>query len=102
MKSVVLAGLSDSESRIRVLMATTATKIVNIEDLESWPELFSTLMNNLKSGNSDQIHGSLRVVSSFVDDISEVQFSHIAPVLLPQVYAIFCNDAVNFLYPILI
>ncbi|TPX74287.1 hypothetical protein CcCBS67573_g04437 [Chytriomyces confervae] len=66
-KAAVLAGLSDSESRIRVLMAPIATKIANIEDLES----------------------------SFVDDISETQFSQIAPVLLPQVYEIFANEAFN-------
>ncbi|KAJ3130777.1 hypothetical protein HK100_007495 [Physocladia obscura] len=94
-KSAVLVGLSDSESRIRVLMATTASKIANIEDLESWPELFQSLMSNLKSGAPDQIHGSLRVVSSFVDDISETQFAHIAPILLPQVYEIFANQNYN-------
>ncbi|KAJ3249603.1 Importin 9 [Chytriomyces hyalinus] len=94
-KAVVLAGLSDSESRIRVLMAAIATKIANIEDLESWPELFTSLMANLKSGGPEQIHGALRVISSFVDDISETQFSQIAPVLLPQVYEIFANEAFN-------
>ncbi|KAI8619957.1 armadillo-type protein, partial [Chytriomyces sp. MP71] len=92
-KSVVLAGISDPESRIRVLMAAVATKIANIEDLESWPELFTSLMNNLKSGAPDQIHGALRVISSFVDDISETQFSQIAPVLLPQVFEIFANQS---------
>ncbi|KAJ3401754.1 Importin 9 [Chytriomyces hyalinus] len=94
-KAVVLAGLSDSESRIRVLMAAIATKIANIEDLESWPELFTSLMANLQSGGAEQIHGALRVISSFVDDISETQFSQIAPVLLPQVYEIFANEAFN-------
>ncbi|KAJ3073022.1 hypothetical protein HDU98_002402 [Podochytrium sp. JEL0797] len=94
-KKLVLAGLADNESRIRVLMAATATKIVNIEDLESWPELFHSLMSNLKSGVPEQIHGALRVVSSFVDDISEVQFSQIAPVLLPQVFEIFANQNFN-------
>ncbi|ORY53662.1 ARM repeat-containing protein [Rhizoclosmatium globosum] len=94
-KAAVLAGLSDSQSRIRVLMAATATKIVNIEDLESWPELFTSLMSNLKSGSPDQIHGALRVISSFVDDISETQFSQIAPVLLPQVFEIFANKGFN-------
>ncbi|KAJ3385306.1 Importin 9 [Entophlyctis sp. JEL0112] len=94
-KTSVLAGLADAESRIRVLMAASATKIASFEDLETWPELFNSLMANLKSGLPDQIHGGLRVVSSFVDDISETQFAQIAPILLPQVYEIFMTEKLH-------
>jgi hypothetical protein len=60
-----------------------------------WPELFDALMGNIKSGNPDHIHGTMRVLSGFVDDISEEQFSHIAPILMPEVYKIFCADTVG-------
>ncbi|KAJ3415648.1 Importin 9, partial [Chytridiales sp. JEL 0842] len=94
-KQSTLMGIADPNSRIRVLMAAVITKITNADGAELWPELFDSLMGYIKSGNPDNIHGTMRVLSGFVDDISEEQFSHIAPILMPEVYKIFCAET-NF------
>eukprot|EP00842_Homolaphlyctis_polyrhiza_P004388 jgi/Hompol1/4950/HPOL_004050-RA len=56
--------------------------------------LFQQLMDNLKSGHPDRVHGAMRVLAEFVrDDITDQQFPAVAPILLPELYAIFSNSA---------
>ena len=53
-------------------------------------------MDLIKSNNSNDVHGAMRVLTELVsNDITVEQFPQIAPVLCPQLLAILTNDAVS-------
>ena len=92
-KSKILKGLSDSSNKLRVACAYLIAKIAHHDWPETWETLFDELMALLKSGNSNSVHGAIRVLTEFIrDDISDQQFPYIAPVLLPELYSIFTNE----------
>ncbi|KAJ3327723.1 Importin 9 [Blyttiomyces sp. JEL0837] len=92
-KQSVLAGISDRENRVRVLMAAIATEIIDEEEgLDLWPDLFTSLVTNLQSRSPEAIHGAMRVLTEAVESLSEKQFSSVAPLLIPEVYKVFCSE----------
>jgi len=63
---------------------------------ESWPHLFDSLLENLRSGDSKQVHGAMHVLSEFIrNDITDQQFPIVAPVLFPELFKIFNEEKVE-------
>ncbi|KAJ3195105.1 Importin 9 [Irineochytrium annulatum] len=88
-----LGGLADAEHKIRVLMAAIVQTIASLDGPESWPELLPALMSCLQSRNPHQTDGAMSVLNDLVMEISEEEFSLIAPALLPEVHRIFLSEA---------
>lgn len=93
-KEKILRGLTDPSPKIRVAVAYVIAKIAHIDWPETWSVLFDELMGLLKSGNQDYVHGATRVLAEFIrDDITDQQFPHIAPVLIPELYQLFTRTS---------
>ncbi|KAL2916357.1 hypothetical protein HK105_204113 [Polyrhizophydium stewartii] len=89
----ILQGLADPSTSIRVSLAYAVSKIAHLDWPDSWSSLFDDLMACLRSGVASQVHGAMRVLAEFVrDDITDQQFPAVAPILLPELFAIFSNS----------
>ncbi|RKO89834.1 armadillo-type protein, partial [Blyttiomyces helicus] len=94
-RGAVLAGLVDPLSIIRVATASTISKIAAVDWPESWPDLFETLMGNIRSGSPEAVHGGMRVLTELVRDcLSDQHFPLVAPGLIPELHRIFCSENV--------
>ena len=91
-KHLIIQGLSDPNGRIRALMAATATRIVNHEGVERWPQLLDALLLHLRGGQPDRVDGAMSVLSELVEDVSVDEFSQMMPVLIPEVYRVFSGS----------
>lgn len=93
---MLLRGLSDPDTKIRVANAYAVSKIAHIDWPEEWPNLFNVLLELIKSNSANDVHGAMRVLTELVsNDLTVEQFPQIAPVLCPQLLAILTNDAVS-------
>ncbi|ORX50392.1 ARM repeat-containing protein [Piromyces finnis] len=89
----LLIGLSDDLNKIRVALAYAISRIAQHDWPESWPHLFDSLLENLRSGDSKQVHGAMYVLSEFIrNDITDQQFPIVAPVLFPELFKIFNEE----------
>jgi len=89
----LLVGLSDELNKIRVAIAYAISRIAQHDWPESWPHLFDSLLENLRSGDSKQVHGAMHVLSEFIrNDITDQQFPIVAPVLFPELFKIFNEE----------
>ncbi|CAG8680386.1 6167_t:CDS:10, partial [Gigaspora rosea] len=94
-REVIFNGLSDPSNKIRVASAYVISKIAHNDWPVYWPDLLDLLISLLKTGSPEQVHGAMRVMTEFVThDITEVQFSQIAPILLPELLRILRSDQV--------
>ncbi|KAF0552301.1 ARM repeat-containing protein [Gigaspora margarita] len=94
-REVIFNGLSDPSNKIRVASAYVISKIAHNDWPDYWPDLLDLLISLLKTGSPEQVHGAMRVMTEFVThDITEVQFSQIAPILLPELLRILRSDQV--------
>ncbi|XP_064488644.1 importin-9-like [Ornithodoros turicata] len=84
-------GLKESLSKVRSSVAYAISAIAHWDWPEAWPQLFDILMQALTSGDSNAVHGAMRVLTEFSRDISENQMFHVAPVVLPEMYKIFAQ-----------
>jgi hypothetical protein len=92
-KSNILSTLLLSSQVVRSTMANAVSKIAHIDWPESWPDLFENLCEMLKSHQELSVHGALLILADFVrDDVSDLQFPFIAPILVPQLFEIFKNN----------
>eukprot|EP00047_Mylnosiga_fluctuans_P022920 m.129227 g.129227 ORF g.129227 m.129227 type:complete len:1009 (+) comp9427_c0_seq1:1767-4793(+) len=83
-KAILLSALVDPNSKIRSMAAYTTSIIAQHEWPGRWPELFDQLLAALFSGNPHAVHGSLRVLTEFVEFISEEQIERVLPLLFPK------------------
>ncbi|TPX42783.1 hypothetical protein SeMB42_g04991 [Synchytrium endobioticum] len=91
-RSGLIQGLTDPVGKIRVAIAHVVSKIAHTDWPENWMTLFDDLMALVKSGQVNQVHGAMRVMTDFVrDDITDQQFPYITPILLPEMLRIL-ND----------
>ena len=123
-----MKGLGDSLSKIRsavvcnllscliIVLLTKAYAISTIAQYdwpENWPDLFDQLMVRLSSGFVDLVHGTMRVLTEFCQEISDTQIPHVAPVILPHLivvikspqvylYSFVCNRLLHFSCTVLI
>jgi importin-9 len=90
-KQILPLGLADQESKIRITVAHAIATIAHWDWPEQWPELFPTLIQGLSGNDLFAIHGSIKTLSEFIDEVTDIQMPHIAPTLMPQIYNIFIN-----------
>ncbi|ORX54369.1 ARM repeat-containing protein [Hesseltinella vesiculosa] len=94
-REVIVTGLADPESKIRVVSAYVVSKIATDDFPEDWPNLLDILFSYLKSNNADSVHGAMRVLLEMVKkDISIQQLPQIGPVLVPELFTILTSDNV--------
>ncbi|GAN01450.1 importin-9 [Mucor ambiguus] len=94
-REIIVTGLADPESKIRVVSAYVVSKIAHDDFPEDWPNLFDILLSYLKANNSDSVHGAMHVLLEMVKkDISIQQLPQIGPVLIPEMYRILTSDNV--------
>jgi len=92
-RDLLLRGLTDPDTKIRVANAYAVSKVAHNDWPEDWPNLFVVLMDLIKSNNANDVHGAMRVLTELVsNDITVEQFPQIAPVLCPQLLAILTDD----------
>ncbi|CAL1541790.1 unnamed protein product [Lymnaea stagnalis] len=82
-------GLSESISKVRSSIAYAVSAIAHWDWPDVWPELFPLLMQALTSGQPNAVHGAMRVLSEFCQDITDTQMGHVAPIILPELYKVF-------------
>lgn len=81
----LLAGLGDSEPRIRVAVGMVVASIAKWDVPAEWPELLGQLVTAI-SERKDQrvVHGAVRCLSMFVDEIGDEQMLQVrSPPLWP-------------------
>ena len=80
-------------------MSKTQINKYSLDYPEQWPSFFDDILMTLKSNDFNMIQGSIRVIQDFVrDDLSDQSFPLLAPFLIPELYVIFSNPNVSFLY----
>ncbi|KAK7102594.1 importin-9-like [Littorina saxatilis] len=93
-RQILPVGLSESISKVRSSVAYAVAAIAHWDWPEQWPELFPLLMQGLTSGQPDSVHGAMRVLSEFSQDITDTQMGQVAPIVLPELYKIFLGAEV--------
>ncbi|KAJ1971194.1 hypothetical protein H4R35_005407, partial [Dimargaris xerosporica] len=93
-RSRIVQGLADGESKIRVGVAYVISEIAQYDWPEDWPELFDYLLHWLKTGTPEQVQATMCVYAEFVRrDMTEKQLDQIAA-LLPELYRIVKQESV--------
>ena len=87
-------ALGDSSSKVRGCVAYAIATIAHWDWPECWPGLVPALLENLSSGQSCLVHGSIRVFVELARDISEAQINEVLPVLLPKLHDIFASPEI--------
>ena len=62
---------------------------------ENWPNLFDQLMAGLGSGSPELVHGTMRVLVEFCQDVADTQMPQVAPVILPQLLSVISQPQVS-------
>ncbi|KAK8783595.1 hypothetical protein V5799_010042 [Amblyomma americanum] len=88
-RNILPLGLRESLSKLRSSVAYAISAIAHWDWPEAWPQLFEILMQALTSGDSNTVHGAMRVLTEFSRDITDNQMFQVAPVVLPEMYKIF-------------
>ncbi|GAA96567.1 uncharacterized protein L969DRAFT_94972 [Mixia osmundae IAM 14324] len=91
-RQALLAGLSDSQRKIRTTCALVIALLGQCDWPDEWPELMNQLLKLLATGQSDSVHGALRVLADFVKgDLTEDQLLPVANDMLPTLLKILCS-----------
>ncbi|KAI0216737.1 Importin-9 [Lamellibrachia satsuma] len=93
-RQILPLGLKESISKVRSSVAYAVSAIAHWDWPEAWPGLFHILMEALTTGNSDAVHGAMRVLTEFCREVTDMQVSQVAPVILPEMYKIFTQAEV--------
>ncbi|KAI8368240.1 armadillo-type protein [Radiomyces spectabilis] len=94
-REIIVNGLADNESKIRVVSAYVVSNIAHDDFPEDWPNLFDILLSFLKSNSANSVHGAMRVLSEMAKkDISIQQLPQVGPLLLPELFNILTSDNV--------
>ncbi|KAH3881360.1 importin-9-like isoform X2 [Dreissena polymorpha] len=93
-RKILPMGLNESISKVRSSVAYAVSAIAHWDWPEAWPDLFQILMQALTSGDTNAVHGAMRVLAEFTQDVTDLQMHHVAPVILPEMYKIFIQHEV--------
>ncbi|XP_076037579.1 importin 9 isoform X2 [Oratosquilla oratoria] len=85
-------GLSEPTSKVRSSVAYAISAIAHWDWPEQWTSLFDVLMAALKGGEEAPVHGAMRVLTEFSRDLTDQHIPQVAPVILPEMYRIFCEE----------
>ncbi|XP_063952084.1 importin-9-like [Lytechinus pictus] len=86
------AGLGESISKVRSSVAYAISAIAHWDWPDAWPDLFGLLMMMITKGDSNEVHGAMRVLTEFTREVSDTQMEHVAPVILPEMHRIFVQS----------
>ena len=62
-RQILPLGLKETISKVRSSVAYAVSAIAHWDWPEAWPGLFQILMEALMAGNSDAVHGAMRVLT---------------------------------------
>lgn len=85
-------GLKESISKVRNTVAFCIAAIAHWDWPDAWPQLFDILMEAMKADDEFAVQGAVRVLKELSRDLSDSQVPTIAPVILPDIYRIFCES----------
>ncbi|XP_014669041.1 PREDICTED: importin-9-like [Priapulus caudatus] len=89
-RHMIPVGLTESISKVRSSVAYAISAIAHWDWPDAWPELFQQLMHTLTTGDQNAVHGTMRVLTEFMREVTGVnQVPQITPVILPEMYKIF-------------
>lgn len=85
-------GLKESISKVRNTVAFSLSAIAHWDWPDHWPQLFDILMAALKDQDEFAVQGAVRVLKELSRDLTDNQIPTVAPVILPDIYRIFCES----------
>lgn len=62
-RKILPLGLNESISKVRSSVAYAVSAIAHWDWPEAWPDLFQILMHALTSGDTNAVHGAMRVLA---------------------------------------
>lgn len=92
LRQMLPVGLSESISKVRNSVAYSLAAIAHWDWPDHWPQLFDILMQALKGNDEFAVQGSVRVLKELSRDLTDSQIPTLAPVILPDIYRIFCES----------
>ncbi|MPC24072.1 Importin-9 [Portunus trituberculatus] len=90
-RSHVISFIKHSRSSV----AYAISAIAHWDWPDQWCGLFDLLMAALKTGQEAPVHGAMRVLTEFSRDLTDQHIHQVAPVILPEMYRIFCEEEVS-------
>ncbi|XP_023322142.1 importin-9 [Eurytemora carolleeae] len=84
-------GLSESISKVRNTVAFSLAAIAHWDWPDHWPQLFDILIQAIKGQDKFGVQGAVRVLKELSRDLTDSQIPTVAPVILPDIYRIFCE-----------
>uniref|UniRef100_A0A6A7FW59 Importin-9-like n=3 Tax=Hirondellea gigas TaxID=1518452 RepID=A0A6A7FW59_9CRUS len=91
-REVLPHGLYEPSRKVRSSLAYAISCIGAWDWDEKWPPFFDLVIDAVKSGDEAGTHGAMRVLTEFSRDVDDCVISKAAPVILPQMYNIFCQE----------
>jgi len=85
-------GLKESISKVRNTVAFSLASIASWDWPDQWPQLFDILMQAIKGTDEFAVQGAVRVLKELSRDLTDSQIPSVAPVILPDIYRIFCES----------
>lgn len=70
-KANILPGLSDSLSKVRSSVAAIVSEIACVDFPDNWDGLFDQLLAMMRTGDVNQVHGVMKVLSELANDITD-------------------------------
>ncbi|KAI1280003.1 armadillo-type protein [Xylaria sp. FL0933] len=84
----------EGDRKIKTAASFVVGKIANVDWPEQWPILLPTLLNIIPTGNDNQLHGALKVLSDLVEEsLSDDQFFSMAQDIIKVVYDVALNES---------
>ncbi|XP_018022824.1 importin-9 [Hyalella azteca] len=91
-RQILPQGLYDPSRKVRCCIAYALSCIGAWDWPDNWPAFFSLITDAITSGDEDGTHGAMRVLTEFSKDIDDSIVTKVAPIVLPEMYNIFCQD----------
>ncbi|KAF2359254.1 Exportin-1/Importin-beta-like [Trinorchestia longiramus] len=91
-RQILPQGLYEPSRKVRSSIAYALSCIGVWDWPDDWPPFFDIIIAAIKSGDDAGTHGAMRVLTEFSRDIDDVAITKVAPIILPEMYNIFCQD----------
>ena len=91
-RNMLPLGLKESISKVRNTVAFSLAGIAHWDWPDHWPQLFDVLMEAMRADDEFAVQGAVRVLKELARDLTDSQIPTVAPVILPDIYRIFCES----------
>jgi hypothetical protein len=86
-------AINSDDRKIKTSASYVAGKIANVDFPEHWPDLLTSLLGVIPTGNDGQLHGALKVLGDLVEEsLSDDQFFSMARDIVKVVYDVALDD----------